>query len=307
MRIASWTILAALTIVPIGVQSSLSQIPQSGNMGRPGSAPAPVSLAQPPVPSIFAVVSAVMPNFTERGPVKGMPFAATETVAHEQTLADGTTIKSTAEVLLWRDAEGRKRGESTIKSNSDAVPQLNFVSVWDPVAGTVMTWSGNQDTGVVIVVHFPDLKLNGSRAALDIPPPPPPQRPGVAPHPQPATFGLAHLPSFINRNAANIHTETLPPDNIAGLYVEGTRTTQVIPAGTQGNDREITLISETWTSPELKITVRQMTNDPRTGKVTTEFTSIDRSDPDPALFKAPEGYKVMDIVLPAPAASSTQR
>jgi hypothetical protein len=87
----------------------------------------------------------------------------------------------------------------------------------------------------------------------------------------------------------------LPSDTIAGVYVEGTRTTDVIPARAQGNDREITIVSETWTSPDLKITVRQMTDDPRTGKMTIELTTVDRSDPDPELFKVPQGYTVMEM------------
>jgi len=52
--------------------------------------------------------------------------------------------------------------------------------------------------------------------------------------------------------------------------------------------------SETWTSPELRITVRLVKDDPRTGKVTTELTNIDRSDPAPSLFKPPVGYAVVD-------------
>jgi len=275
-------------------------------MGRPCSAPAPMPLIQTPDLSFVAVVS-VMQNVTESGPVKGMPFTATETESHEQTLADGTTIKSTAEMLLWRDAEGRVRGENTIKSNSDAAQQLHIVEVWDPIARTVMSVFGN----VVTVTHLSDLKLNGLTGShATVPPPSPPLLPGVASHPQQATSPLAPQPSLlnlINQKDVNIHTETLPPDNIAGLYIEGTRTMHVFAAGTLGIDCEFTVISETWTSPELKITARQILNSPGTGKITIELTSIDRSDPDPALFKAPEGYKVMDIALPAAATSSTQR
>jgi hypothetical protein len=89
----------------------------------------------------------------------------------------------------------------------------------------------------------------------------------------------------------------LPPGNIAGLHALGTRTTRVTPAGAEGNDHEITVISETWASPNLKITVSHMTSGPQ-GKVTTELTNIDRSKPDPALFKAPEGYDVMEMIDP---------
>jgi hypothetical protein len=132
---------------------------------------------------------------------------------------------------------------------------------------------------------LPDLKMAGVLASG---PPSPPQTPGGIPH-------HVTLPTAPHNKTTNVRTETLPTDTIAGVYVEGTRTTEVVPAGAQGNDREITIVAETWTSPDLKITVRQMTDDPRTGKMTVELASIDRSDPDPALFKVPEGYTVMDM------------
>jgi hypothetical protein len=127
-------------------------------------------------------------------------------------------------------------------------------------------------------------------SALASAPPPPP---GV-----PALFRQAKSQTAASPSNANIQTEVLPQDNIAGLDVTGTRTTQVIPAGTADNDRDITVVSETWTSPELNYTVRQSNYDPRSGKVTTELTNVDRAEPDPALFKTPDGYKLMDIPQP---------
>jgi hypothetical protein len=35
-------------------------------------------------------------------------------------------------------------------------------------------------------------------------------------------------------------------------------------------------------------------DDPRTGVRTMETTELDQSEPDPALFQAPEGYTVRD-------------
>jgi hypothetical protein len=101
--------------------------------------------------------------------------------------------------------------------------------------------------------------------------------------------------------------EDLPADSIAGLEVTGTRTTQVVPAGSMDNDRDFTVIAETWISPELKTTVRRMTSDPRTGTVTTELSNIDRSEPDPALFKPPAGYKLMDLPDRSAADSGAKR
>jgi hypothetical protein len=145
-----------------------------------------------------------------------------------------------------------------------------------------MFWSSSENMSwisefpLVWVMHLPDLKSVkgplGVVLSTQLPPP----------------------PSGAMQSSSKIDTETLPAGNIAGLYVEGTRTTEVIPAGAAGNDRDITVTSETWTSPELRITVRQVKDDPRTGKVTTELSNIDRSDPAPSLFKPPVGYTVVD-------------
>jgi hypothetical protein len=110
-----------------------------------------------------------------------------------------------------------------------------------------------------------------------------------------------------SQESANLRTETLSSETIAGLEVAGTRATQVIPAGTVDNDRDFTVVSETWTSAELKTTVRQMSSDPRTGTVTTELSNVDRSEPDPTLFKPPAGLKVAEIPEPAAAGSGARR
>jgi hypothetical protein len=81
----------------------------------------------------------------------------------------------------------------------------------------------------------------------------------------------------------------------------------VVAAGSIDNDRDFTVISEAWISPELKTTVRQMTSDPRTGTVTTELSNIDRSEPDPVLFNPPAGYKLMNLPDPSAADSGTKR
>jgi hypothetical protein len=291
MRIVSWTILAAISLTPLAsAQSAPNRTPVFG--GQPAPAPAPI--ANNTDPAISAVVSAVMPSSPGLGPVKGAPFSATQTTVHEQTLADGTVIKSTVEVQLWRDAEGRMRAESTLKPAAGSTQQGHVVTVWNPLDGKAVTWvNGNQASNFASVIHLPELQLNGMMGAAAPPAQGSSLRQRVASMPAPAS--------------ANIRTETLSPDTIAGLEVTGTRTTQVVPAGTVDNDRDFTVTSETWTSPELKTVVRQINSDPRTGTVTTELTNIDRSEPDPALFKPPAGYKMAENRDPADADSGVKR
>jgi hypothetical protein len=298
MRIVSWTILATLTLAPI---LSAQRTPAVIAV-QPVSAPA--SIASAPDPAINAVVSAVMPRVANWGPVKGLPFSATETTVREQTLSDGTVIKSTVEVQLWRDSEGRMRAESTL--NSGAAPQGHIVTVWNPAEGKAITWvTGNSAVTFASATHLPESQLNGllsSQASA-----PSASQPGARSPLQRTADTPVALSASSSQENTNLRTETLSPETIAGLEVAGTRATQVIPAGTVDNDRDFTVVSETWTSAELKTTVRQLSSDPRTGTVTTELSGIDRSEPDPALFKPPAGLKVAEIPEPAAAGSGIRR
>lgn len=299
MRIVSWTILASLSLASLAsAQSAQQRIPVNG-AGDTASAPA--SIAYTPDPAIAAVVSAVMPKaIVGMGAVKGAPFSATQTTVREQTLSDGTVIKSSVDVLLSRDSEGRVRAESTLNHKSSDAQQTHVVAVWNPVERTEMSWvSGSQSGTIATVLHLPEMQLNGMMAVVSAPPPPPA---GTL-----SRSMLAAPASSAGQNAANIKTEALPADSIAGLEVTGTRTTQVVPTGTIDNDRDFTVTSEAWFSPELKITMRQLTSDPRTGTVTTDLTNIDRSEPDTALFKPPAGSRLMDLPDPTAAGSGAKR
>jgi hypothetical protein len=67
------------------------------------------------------------------------------------------------------------------------------------------------------------------------------------------------------------------------------------PAGSEGNDQQITVTTESWTSSELDTDVLQITDDPRTGNARVELSDIDRSEPAPSLFQAPAGYTVQEM------------
>jgi hypothetical protein len=291
MRRLSWTLLAALCIAPV-----LSA--QSDHLKVGTVAAAPASIANTADPAIAAVVSAVMPRVANWGTVKGVPFSATQTTVREQTLSDGTVIRSTVEVLLYRDSEGRMRAESTLQSG--VAPQGRVVTVWNPLEGKAITWvTGNQAANFASVIHLPESQLNSMMGALA-------SAPAAAQSSALSRSSLA-LSSSASQEAANIHTESLSQETIAGLEVTGTRTTQVVPAGSIDNDRDFTVTSETWSSPELKTAVRQTSSDPRTGTVTTELSNIDRSEPDAALFKLPAGSRVLEIPDPTAAGSGLKR
>ena len=79
-----------------------------------------------------------------------------------------------------------------------------------------------------------------------------------------------------------------------GLVVQGRRTTVTYPAGSMGNDRDITNVSEIWTNQELHLMILQVHSDPRNGETTTKIENLSRTQPDPNLFLPLPDYQVVD-------------
>jgi hypothetical protein len=100
-------------------------------------------------------------------------------------------------------------------------------------------------------------------------------------------FGVGNGSKFESR------TEELGTQNIEGVEAEGTRRITTIPAGAIGNDRPIETVYERWYSKELQLVVMSKTSDPRFGEQTYTLKNIVRSEPDPALFTVPQGYRIV--------------
>lgn len=289
MRRIIFSLLAILAIAPLaGAQKTFTGTAQ------------PASVASTPDPAIHAVVSAVMPRAANWGAVKSLPFSATETTTREQTLSDGTLIKSTVEVQLARDSEGRMRAESALKPDASGKPQGRVVTLWNPNDGKAITWIiGNPSATFASVTHLPESQLNSFLSTQAA------NASATQSGTKAATRLLAAKPVDLSasstQSSTNLSTESLSAQTIAGVEATGTRITQLIPAGTVDNDRDFTVVSESWTSAELKTTVRQLSSDPRTGTVTVELSNIDRAEPDLALFKPPANVKVVESIDPAAA------
>ncbi len=88
--------------------------------------------------------------------------------------------------------------------------------------------------------------------------------------------------------------EPLPPGTIEGVYVQGTRSTTTIPAGQVGNEKDLSVVDETWYSPELQMNVMTRHTDPRSGEMVYKLTNIVRAEPAASLFQVPSGYTVQD-------------
>ncbi len=204
----------------------------------------------------------------------GVPFSAEFVTTRVQTLADGTQITThQGKQFQARDSAGRTRNEMYLPelppgSHRDS-DQPIFVTIADPVSGQLIHLDPRQKTATV--TPFPTMHAKQSA----------PKSPQTAP-----------VPSLQQLEMAHSSVEKLGGESIGGVYAEGRRITRIIPAGTQGNDRDFTVITERWESSELGIEVLEKMTDPRTGETTKETKNLTRAEPDPALFQIPADYKL---------------
>jgi hypothetical protein len=115
-----------------------------------------------------------------------------------------------------------------------------------------------------------------------------------APPPLPPP-GIMLQRTFIAGDQGKANTEDLGSQTVEGVLVSGVRTTRTIPTGEIGNDRPISIVTEVWTSPDLKTIVYSKRSDPRMGEQTFRLTNIVRNEPDAALFAVPPDFKVVDV------------
>jgi hypothetical protein len=197
-----------------------------------------------------------------------LPFTLNRTTTIVQTLADATTITRTFTVKTARDSDGRtySKMQQTLHLGPDGQP-VDWVTyhVFDPVARTRISWE------------------NRTKIA-NVTPVPAPEVPDVD----------AARQSRVGRPTQQQTREDLGVRTIAGVKAKGTRATGVIPAGDQGNDRPLTIVTENWVSTQYQIPLLTITDDPRVGKRTDEVIEFQSGEPDPALFQIPKDYTVRE-------------
>ena len=245
-------------------------------------------LVQNSLGQFMGVQSAVM------GPtVKGAPYSATETLESTQTLGDGTHISQKTQTFVYRDSEGRIRRE-TPDQTTIFDPVANASYLLDPKAQTVRK-IGLGMAGAVNYASEPPrgrvvtrMEYSTAGPAMTLPALPPPPPGGV-------TAGPNQI-FIVNQKAQSLtpKTESLGKQTMEGVNAERTRTTSTIDVGAIGNDRPITITSETWYSPDLQTMVKSTHSDPRMGEQSVTLTGISRTEPAAYLFQVPSGYQVLE-------------
>ncbi|MFZ6820379.1 hypothetical protein [Undibacterium sp. Ji22W] len=95
--------------------------------------------------------------------------------------------------------------------------------------------------------------------------------------------------------ASKRQTKVLGNKEFDGVKAEGKLVSYEIPAGEIGNTNPITVSDETWTSPELQITVYSKHSDPRTGDRIYRLNNLKREEVAATMFTIPSDYKVRDL------------
>ena len=235
-------------------------------------------------------------------PVQGAPYSATITNELVQTLADGNRIVQTSSGSTARDSQGRTRQETVLPpiGNLSAANAPRLVFIHDTVAQTSYTLNLTEKTAQKIPTFFSS--TTGSISG-----------PGVMGGGATTTFvrvdsgvtaGAAPLPplpppmvaqaTLIANDQAEASTEDLGSKTLEGIIVNGVRTTRTISAGEIGNEKPISIVTEVWTSPDLKTVVYSKRSDPRMGEQTFQLTNIVRAEPDASLFTVPADFKIVD-------------
>lgn len=250
-----------------------------------------------------AAAAAVAQTTSGGGPlnrVTGQPFSAQEETETVQTLADGTHINNgTQKVMHYRDSLGRTRTEQTpmqppgLMAASAGAPPI-FIEIVDPVGGFRYSFDSINHTAhrspigpIRVRKMLPSLASPAYRVATPVP--------VVVTAPASSSTLFASVSSVnAQQPRPEISNERLGTQTIEGVLAEGTRMTTTYPIGFFGNDRPLTMVTETWTSPEIGMVVLTRTSDPRRGESTMKLTNISRAEPDPSLFQPPAGYAIVD-------------
>jgi hypothetical protein len=258
----------------------------------------------------------------EARPVTGAPYSAEAVRESIQVLADGNRIVRRSVSRVYRDGNGRTRREELGPDG-----QVVSITISDPANGTsvVVDPEGGTAHRARVATFTPSSGVAGGttsdeRVTLYVSESKPHAELKAAQEAGPKAGQHAELKAAqfedakVHVTAEHVTVSPVGPVTwvaagsagtkpsasavdlgeqvIEGVPVKGTRTTTVIAAGAIGNEQAITVTSEEWFSPDLKVLVMTKHADPRTGDTTYRLTGITRSEPDPSLFQLPAGVTI---------------
>jgi hypothetical protein len=202
-----------------------------------------------------------------------LPYTAEIKTTRVQTLADGSTITHVTNEVMARDSRGRTMSIVSSTSGSEDQVLHSSVNVNDPVARTHTYWfvPGQR----VTMTNEPELGSVRSSCGGS---------------------NLAPMMQVAAEPRAKPVNEDLGVQTFEGIEAHGHRTTTTFAAGAIGNSDPVVRTYEVWfsTTPGLSgINVRQVNDDPQTGRSTRELVKFTQGEPDAAMFQPPQDYETV--------------
>jgi hypothetical protein len=236
--------------------------------------------------------------------VKGKPYSADTSTETVQTMLDGNRIVHRTVSKFYRDSEGRTRREETFGNvdPSNSSPHEVKVFIDDPVNGTAFVLDPGSKSADKMqrsrkILDEQNAEGDGSRIMIK-------SLKGSEMGEQGAPMRM--LVKFRDEHSGNPDTivmkmadekrdvvkEDLGTRNVEGVDCTGTRQTITIPAGAIGNEKPISIVTETWYAPSIAAVVESTSDDPRYGKTTYQLTNVQLTEPARSLFEPPADFKV---------------
>ena len=205
-------------------------------------------------------------------PIPNAPFSGTVEVLSKEPLDDGTIVTRHTQDHIARNSAGVIYNErrAMVPASFKGEPPLLSAHIYDPRTRLSTFYQPATHLATESVLSGP----------LHEP---------------------AALASLGGRRDLGAKEEDLGLETVAGLALHGVRTSHPVVSAVSGAQHEIVVTDEYWYSDDLNMYVIVKHNDPRSGEQLIAITEADRSEPDPARFAVPAGYKVVDETPPEPA------
>jgi hypothetical protein len=208
------------------------------------------------------------PVSTRLTTIAGRPYSAIESL--DRILPNGTRMAGSSAPVA-RDSMGRTRVER-VQYIPGAPANFAFIEILDPVAGYQY---------VLDPLHQSAHRMASSISA-------------VAPHKSPCREDSPWVSSLKDGVVAT--SDWLGSRNIEGIEACGERTTLTYPPGSMfGNDRPVSAVTESWMAfGEIGKTILNTSSQPDGSKIMGGWKNVRLDEPDAALFRVPQGYRIVD-------------
>jgi hypothetical protein len=209
-------------------------------------------------------------------PKLNAPFSLILQTEWERTLADGGTITLVNQRKIARDSKGRIYQErwTLVPKNGDKKSEITMIQVSSPETHVLYNCAEDGRQQCVKLAYewssTAEYRENEARSG--------------------------ELPS----GKGSVIHDDLGKQLLEGVEAEGTRISTIYNPGVFGNDRQMTVQTETWFSSQLGFNLLSVRTDPRFGKQTFTVTNLILSEPDPKLFELPQGFAAAETREPAP-------